>query len=122
MRGPTLRQQVFVGVELALRIEHRKEIGKAGLVELGGELYGLRVAPDGALQPLVAGLLLRIADQGVLGLFESRQYYFLICNGGLLQSRVLYVQLRTQATASEDGQTDRWTGPEEVADTESQVV
>src|SRR6267142_2739514 len=114
-RRLTLYELIFVCVKIALCIQHRQKIDETCFVLLGREIHGQLAVRYRIVQPVAALLFLRIADQGVLDLFESVENCGLIADHGLPLARGLYGDVRTYAATSEQGQTDTRTNRKKVS-------
>src|ERR1700740_937695 len=114
-RRLTLYELIFVRVKIELCIQHQQKIDETCFVLLGREIHGQLAVCYRIVQPVTALLFLRIADQGVLDLFESVENCGLIADHGLSLARGLYGDVRTYAPTREQGQTDTRTGRKEIS-------
>src|SRR5882724_3158734 len=121
-RRLTLYELIFVCVKIALCIQHRQKIDETCFVLLGREIHGQLAVRYRIVQPVAALLFLRIADQGVLDLFESVENCGLIADHGLPLTRGLYGDVRTYAATSEQGQTDTRTNRKKVSCAQREIM
>src|SRR6266852_2467834 len=99
-RRLTLYELIFVCVKIALCIQHRQKIDETCFVLLGREIHSQLAVRYRVVQPVATFLFLRIADQGVLDLFESVENCGLITDQRLPLTRDLYGDVRTYAATS----------------------
>src|SRR5258707_917653 len=121
-RRLTLYELIFVCVKAALCIQHRQKIYETCFVLLGREIHGQLAVRYRIVEAVAALLFLRIADQGVLDLFESVENCGLIADHGLPLARGLYGDVRTYAATSEQGQTDTRTNRKKVSCAQREIM
>jgi hypothetical protein len=121
-RRLTLYELIFVCIKIALCIQHRQKIDQTCFVLLGREIHRQLAVLYRIVQPVAALLFLRIANQGVLDLFESAENCGLIADQGLPLARGLYGDVRTYAATSKQGQTDTRTGRKEISCAQREIV
>jgi hypothetical protein len=114
-RRLTLYELIFVCVNVALRIQHRQKIDETCFVLLGREIHSQLAVRYRIIQPVAALLFLRIADQGVLDLFESVENCGLIADQRLPLARGLQRDVGANAAPGEQWQTYYRANPIEVA-------
>src|SRR6267142_6203919 len=121
-RRLTLYELIFVRVKIALCIQHRQKIDETCFVLLGREIHGQLAVCYRIVEPVAAFLFLRIADQGVLDLFESVENCVLIADHGLPLAPGLYGDVRTYAATSEQGQTDTRANRKKVSCAQREIM
>jgi len=103
-RGLTLDQLALVGVELALRFQHRQEIDETRPVLFGGKIDSQLALLDSLIQSVAAFLFLRVADQCVFDFLEGIEGDCFVVNQRLTLARGLHSDVGANASPGEEGQ------------------